>query len=57
MSSDTPSQTDRTESSDQSDDAESALQTIVDQLSEVAEQIDLDPNVVERLSHPNSVYE
>ncbi|GAA0467521.1 Glu/Leu/Phe/Val dehydrogenase [Halococcus dombrowskii] len=57
MSSDTPPQTDRTESRDQSDDSESALQTVVDQLSEVAEQIDLDPNVVERLSHPNSVYE
>jgi glutamate dehydrogenase (NAD(P)+) len=57
MSSNTTNQATQSESTDNLDDPESALSTVTEQLSEVATQIDLDPDIVERLSHPNSVHE
>lgn len=57
MSSNTANQTDRSASNDRSEDTESALRTVKEQLSEVAAEIDIDPNIAERLAYPNRVQE
>ncbi len=55
----TPEQSVRDEEQDTTDDhpEESALETARRQLYSAAEQLDVDPNIVERLKHPKQVHE
>ena len=57
MSSDTTSPSEKRESSGSAETAEPAIETAQKQLTQAATHLDIDPNIIQRLSHPNKVQE